>query len=100
MFLHLFAFFNAEAKSVGILLNFHSRWWAGGSGRGGIGGKNKTTKERVKFARRVRRGGGVETEFTLKRRNVRARSKGEERWRCSCRSSEPLIRFRDPDSAL
>lgn len=62
------------------------------------GGKNKTTKERVKFARRVRQGrGGVETEFTLKRRDVRARSKRAERWRC--RSGEPLIRFRDPDSA-
>lgn len=58
MFLRLFAFFNAEAKSVGILLNFLQplvgRGWRGGEERRGeaavvvVGGwreKNKTKEE-------------------------------------------------------
>lgn len=56
MFLRLFAFFNAEAKSVGILLNFLQplvgRGWRGGeerrgSGGGGVGsgGEESKTKE-------------------------------------------------------
>lgn len=59
--------------------------------RGGGGGRRKEqNKRRVKFARRVRQR-GVETEFTLKRSSVRARSKGEERRRQRRRhSGEPL----------
>lgn len=49
--------------------------------------RKEQNKRRVKFARRVRQR-GVETEFTLERRSVRARSKGEERRRRH--SGEPL----------
>lgn len=60
MFLRLFAFFNAEAKSVGILLNFLQplvgRGWRGGEEKrgeaavvvgvmGGDGGEKNKTKE-------------------------------------------------------
>lgn len=51
MFLHLFAFFKAEAKPVGILLI--SAAIVGPVGEGG--GKNN--KRRAEFARRVQRGG-------------------------------------------
>lgn len=55
MFLRLFAFFNAEAKSVGILLNFLQplvgRGWRGGEEKRGeaavvvVGGEKNKTKE-------------------------------------------------------
>lgn len=79
--------------------------WGGEERRGGGGGvggggveRKEQNKRRVKFARRVRQR-GVETEFTLERRSVRARSKGEERRRRRRHSGEPLGNLDAPSLA-